>query len=40
MTESELRETEEFKLLKKAYKTQSRDDLILIILKYMLGILK
>ena len=40
MTESELRETAEFKLLKKAYKTQSRDDLILIILKYMLGILK
>ena len=40
MTESELRKTEEFKLLKKAYKTQSRDDLILIILKYMLGILK
>ena len=40
LTESELRDSEEFKILKRAYKTQSRDDLILIILKYMLGILK
>lgn len=40
MTEDELRKTEEFRILKSAYKGQTRDDLILIILKYMLRILK
>ena len=39
MTEEELRDSEHFAILKRAYKGQTRDDLILIILKYMLRIL-
>jgi hypothetical protein len=39
MTEDELRSSEHFKLLKNAFKGQTRDDLILIILKHMLKML-
>ena len=39
MTEDELRRSEEFAILKNGLKGQSRDDLILIILKHILGIL-
>lgn len=39
-TEDQLRNSEEFKILRAAYKGQTRDDLILIILKYMLKILE
>lgn len=39
MTETELRESEHFKILKAAFKGQTRDDLILIILKHMLKLI-